>query len=169
MWPNNPLNAPQKDKRLTIAGKNSTRYKMQLLVDFDTLEILSVVCCKGRLHDLRILKESWVAICPSTGQLSDSGYQGIRKLYPGSDIPKIDRKENRWALLPSDVTRSYQKDAFELNTSIGIVKSSESPKRHIEGNTRTLREAGMWSVPLSTRDIRRPAWRWILSAVNSET
>ena len=51
------------------------------------LEIVSVVCRKGGVHDYRILKESRVAILPETKKLADSGYQGIAKRYANSSTP----------------------------------------------------------------------------------
>ncbi len=51
------------------------------------LELLSVVCRKGSVHDFRILKESRVAISPDTEKLADSGYQGIAKRYANSSTP----------------------------------------------------------------------------------
>ena len=51
------------------------------------LEIVSVICRKGSVHDFRILKESRIAISPETEKLADSGYQGIAKLYANSSTP----------------------------------------------------------------------------------
>ena len=48
------------------------------------LELLSVICRKGSVHDYRILKESRLAISPETEKLADSGYQGIAKRYANS-------------------------------------------------------------------------------------
>ena len=41
------------------------------------LEIVSVICRKGSVHDYKILEESRLAISPETEKLADSGYQGI--------------------------------------------------------------------------------------------
>ena len=51
------------------------------------LELLSVICRKGSVHDYRILKESRLAMSPETEKLADSGYQGIAKLYANSSTP----------------------------------------------------------------------------------
>ncbi|MDE0299508.1 MAG: hypothetical protein OXN17_12820 [Candidatus Poribacteria bacterium] len=51
------------------------------------LELLSVICRKGSVHDYRILKESRLAISPETEKLADGGYQGIAKLYANSSTP----------------------------------------------------------------------------------
>ena len=52
------------------------------------LELLSVTCRKGSVHDYRILKESRLAReLPETEKLADSGYQGIAKRYANSSTP----------------------------------------------------------------------------------
>jgi transposase len=51
------------------------------------LQILSVVCQKGKVADFRILKESRIAINRETEKLADAGYQGISKIYPNSSSP----------------------------------------------------------------------------------
>ena len=52
-----------------------------------SLQILSVICRKGKVHDFRILKESHLAINRETEKLADGGYQGIDKVYPNSVSP----------------------------------------------------------------------------------
>ena len=59
-----------------------------------TLQILSVVLRKGRVHDFRILKESRIAIHPNAEKLGDAGYQGIAKIYSNCTIP-IKKKKNK--------------------------------------------------------------------------
>ena len=51
------------------------------------LEIVSVICRKGSVHDYKILEESRLAISPETEKLADKGYQGITKLYANSSTP----------------------------------------------------------------------------------
>ncbi len=53
----------------------------------DTLEILSVFCSKGKVHDFRMLKKSGLSIREEIKKLADSGYQGILKLYANAEIP----------------------------------------------------------------------------------
>jgi hypothetical protein len=51
------------------------------------LEIVSVICGKGSVHEYKILEESRLAISPKTEKLADSGYQGIAKRYANSSTP----------------------------------------------------------------------------------
>ena len=86
MSPSNRLNVQQKDSVYTTAAKKPI--KVQLIACLAMLELLSVVCRKGSVHDFRILKESRVAReLPETEKLADSGYQGISKLYANSSTP----------------------------------------------------------------------------------
>ncbi len=52
-----------------------------------TLEILSIICRKGAVHDFRILKESHLPIHRGIEKLGDAGYQGIQRIYENSRIP----------------------------------------------------------------------------------
>jgi IS5 family transposase len=70
-----------------------------------TLQIVSIVCRKGHVHDFRILKDSKIKIHPDIKKIGDSGYQGMDELYPNSQTPikktknrpltKADKKYNR--------------------------------------------------------------------------
>ncbi len=59
-----------------------------------SLQILSVICRKGAVHDFRILKESRLPLHPDIHKIGDAGYQGIQKIYPNSQtsIKKTKKK-----------------------------------------------------------------------------
>ena len=83
-----PIERPTMRQRLYYSGKQKLHtIKVQLIICLATLEILSVVCRKGKVHDYRIFKESRLAIAPEIEKLADSGYQGIAKLYANSYTP----------------------------------------------------------------------------------
>ncbi|KIC73146.1 ISRin1, transposase orfB [Neochlamydia sp. EPS4] len=42
----------------------------------------------GKKHDFRLFKESPVKIHPQIKVLTDSGYQGLKKLYIQTQMPK---------------------------------------------------------------------------------
>lgn len=52
-----------------------------------TLQILSVICTKGHIHDFKILKGSKLKIHPDIRKIGDAGYQGMDKLYENSQTP----------------------------------------------------------------------------------
>lgn len=64
------------------------------------LQILSVICRKGAIHDFRILKESRLALARSIDKLGDTGYQGMGKLYENGQTP-VKKTKNR-PLTPED-------------------------------------------------------------------
>ena len=59
----------------------------------------------GKRHDFRLFKESGVRFLTGTKVLTDTGYQGIKKIHANSDLPKKktkkrpltseDKKENK--------------------------------------------------------------------------
>ena len=51
----------------------------------------AVICTNftnGKRHDFRLFKESGVHIHPKIKTLTDTGYQGIGKIHPNSELPK---------------------------------------------------------------------------------
>jgi len=64
------------------------------MVCFVSLQILSVICRKGSVHDFRILKKSRLPIHRDIEKLGDAGYQGIQKIYENSLIP-IKKTKNK--------------------------------------------------------------------------
>ncbi len=61
--------------------------KAQLIVCAETLQILLVVCGKGRTHDFKLLTRCRLKILKEIKKYGDSGYQGMQKLYPNSQTP----------------------------------------------------------------------------------
>lgn len=59
-----------------------------------TLQILSVICTKGHVHDFKILKGSKLKIHQDIKKLADAGYQGIKKLFKNSYTP-IKKTKNK--------------------------------------------------------------------------
>jgi hypothetical protein len=56
-----------------------------------------VICISygnGKKHDFRLFKESQVKIHPQIKVLTDSGYQGLKKLHIQTQMPKKKSKKN---------------------------------------------------------------------------
>ena len=83
MSPSNRFVPSSNSANITPVKKCHT-LKVQLIICWVSLQILSVICRKGKVHDFRILKESRLAINRETEKLADGGYQGIDKVYPNS-------------------------------------------------------------------------------------
>ena len=101
-----PMERPVKKQRQWYSGKKKRHtIKAQLIVCLKTLQILLVVCDKGRTHDFTVLKRCTLKILNAIKKYGDSGYQGIQKLYANSKTPhkkprdgeltKDERRENR--------------------------------------------------------------------------
>jgi AraC-like DNA-binding protein len=83
-----PMERPVKKQRQWFSGKKKRHtIKAQLIVCLTTLQILLVVCDKGRTHDFKILKKGRLRILKELKKYGDSGYQGIAKLYDNSTTP----------------------------------------------------------------------------------
>lgn len=68
--------------------------KAQLLVEFETGQIICTAIEKGKTHDFKLLKRSRLPFVPSQLCLADCGYQGFAKLHRGACIPtKKPRKQ----------------------------------------------------------------------------
>ena len=88
--------------------------KAQLLVCLKTLQILLIVCGKGRTHDFRLLKQSRLRITQQLTTYADSGYQGILTLYPNSLTP-IKKPRNR-ALTKAQ--KQYNRELAKIRIAI---------------------------------------------------
>ncbi|MBF0238257.1 MAG: transposase [SAR324 cluster bacterium] len=83
-----PIERPSQGQKEYYSGKKKRHtIKAQLVVCALTLQILCVVCAKGKVHDFNVLKESNFAIASQIQKRVDSGYQGMQKLYQNTHIP----------------------------------------------------------------------------------
>ena len=79
---NNRLSVPSSNSATITPVKKCHTLKVQLIICWASLQILSVICRKGKVHDFRILKESRLPINRETEKLGggdDGGYQGNRQ------------------------------------------------------------------------------------------
>lgn len=64
------------------------------MVDKKSHKILCVAQAAGRRHDFRLFKQSQTAIHPTIIAQVDTGYQGLQKIHPNTEIPKKRSKKN---------------------------------------------------------------------------
>jgi Transposase DDE domain len=79
--------------------------KAQLLVEFETGQIMATAVGKGKTHDFKLLKHSRLPFVWSQLCLADRGYQGFAKHHPGACtptkkprnqvLPKAEKQHNR--------------------------------------------------------------------------
>lgn len=90
-----PLERPTQHQRDYYSGKKKRHtIKAQLIVCLCTLQILSVMCGKGRTHDFSLFKQSHIRILKDVLKYADSGYQGLQKLLANSKLP-FKRSKNK--------------------------------------------------------------------------
>ena len=81
----------------------------------------AVICTdfsNGKRHDFRLFKESKTRIHPMAKVITDTGYQGIKKLHNNSEMPKKKSKNNP---LTKDDKRNNQKLAGERVTNENVI------------------------------------------------
>jgi len=94
-----------KQKRYYSGKKKRHTVKEQIAIDKKTSKIIATSYATGKTHDFKIFKESKTHIHPDTAAKGDSGYQGIQKIHPNSQVPKkrskkkplttVDKKQNK--------------------------------------------------------------------------
>ena len=74
--------------------------KTQLLVEFDTGQMIAEAVDKGRVHDFKLFKRSRLPFMSSQLCLADRGYQGFAKIHTGACTPTL--KPRQQPLLDAD-------------------------------------------------------------------
>ncbi len=91
---------------MSYSGKKKRHtQKTRIIADKASRKILCTAFDKGRRHDFRLFKASKVHFKEGVTCLADTGYQGICKIHPNSELPKkktkrkpltrADKKENQ--------------------------------------------------------------------------
>lgn len=88
--------------------------KAQLIVCLKTLQVLMVVCGKGRTHDFTLLKRCHLRVHQALKKYADAGYQGLAKLYNNSFTPRKGTKKHPL----SQEDKTYNRELARLRISI---------------------------------------------------
>lgn len=78
--------APKKQRRYDSGKKKKHTHKLPLLITGNGT-IVWVAIGKGRKHDFRVCKEGKTHLYAELILKAGSGYQGIRKVHPRSEVP----------------------------------------------------------------------------------
>jgi len=73
--------------------------KSQLLIEFETGQIICTAIGMGRRHDFKLFKRSRIPFVSSQLCLADRGYQGFSRQHPGACTPT---KKPRKQALPKE-------------------------------------------------------------------
>jgi hypothetical protein len=89
------IERPKKKQKRYYSGKQKCHtLKAQLLVEFETEQIICTAVDTGRTHDFKLLKRSRLPFVSSQLCLADRGYQGFAKRHAGACTPtKKPRKQ----------------------------------------------------------------------------
>jgi hypothetical protein len=110
-----PIERPVDKQRAWFSGKKKRHpAKIQLIVCLLTLQILSVVCGKGRTHDFTLFKQCGLHLAAALEKYADAGYQGLDKLIANAFTP-IKKPRNR-KLTPEE--RAYNRALAKLRIRI---------------------------------------------------
>lgn len=71
---------------------------------------------KGRRHDFHLFKSSKVYVKENVKILADSGYQGLKKLHPNSELPKRNSKKN-------PLTKEDKKQNHEISSQRVLIEN----------------------------------------------
>ena len=93
-----------------------------MIVDKNQKKIICTSFTNGKRHDFRLFRESGVHIHPNTKSLTDSGYQGIQKLHPNSDLPKKKTKKNPLTKEDKKKNRELSSERVLNEHVIGMLK-----------------------------------------------
>lgn len=91
-------------------------------MDKKSKKIICTAFANGKCHDFRLFKESKTYINPKIRAVTDTGYQGLKKIHANSELPKKKTKKNP---LTQEDKQNNQKLASErvLNENvIGSIK-----------------------------------------------
>ena len=89
-----------------------------MVVDQKTRTVICTDFSNGKCHDFRLFKESRLLINPGIKVITDSGYQGIKKLHPQSELPK---KRSKNKALTREDKKSNQKLAIERVVNENVI------------------------------------------------
>ena len=77
-----------KKQKKSYSGKKKTHtFKVQAMIYYKTLKILSICTSRGAVHDFELFKRNLKQIPKGAFILADKDYQGIYTLYPNSLLP----------------------------------------------------------------------------------
>ena len=93
-----------------------------MIDDKKSKEVICTSFTNGKRHDFRLFKESRVHIHPKIKTLTDTGYQGIGKIHPNSELPKKKTKKNPLTKEDKRKNRELSSERVVNENVIGMIK-----------------------------------------------
>jgi len=91
-------------------------------VNKSTKEIICTSFSNGKLHDFRLFKESKVHVQKSIKILTDTGYQGLKKIHSNTEMPKKKSKKHPLSKEDKKNNRELSRDRALNENVIGCIK-----------------------------------------------
>jgi len=91
-------------------------------VDKKSQRIICTAFANGKRHDFRLFKESKTQIHPEIGVLTDTGYQGLKKLHARTQMPKKKSKKHPLTKEDKKSNQELSRDRVLNENVIGMVK-----------------------------------------------
>ena len=114
--------AKKKQKRYYSGKKKRHTLKSQIVVDKKTQRVICTAFTNGKRHDFRLFKESKTHIHPEIKAVTDTGYQGIRRIHNKSEMPKKKSKKNPLTKEEKKNNRKLASDRVVNENVIGMLK-----------------------------------------------
>lgn len=91
-------------------------------MDKKSQRIICTAFANGKRHDFRLFKESKTQIHPEIGVLTDTGYQGLKKLHARTQMPKKKSKKHPLTKEDKKSNQELSRDRVLNENVIGMVK-----------------------------------------------
>ncbi|KJV53883.1 DDE superendonuclease family protein [Orientia tsutsugamushi str. Gilliam] len=92
------------------------------MVDNQTHQVIYTNFSNGKKHDFRLFKESKILIHPKVEAITDTGYQGVQKIYNNSELQKKKSKKNPLTKNDKKNNRRLAGERVVNENVIGILK-----------------------------------------------
>jgi hypothetical protein len=93
-----------------------------VVIDKQSQKVICLTCSNGKRHDFRVFKESKVRLHSKIKVITDTGYQGLQKLYTNTQMPK--KKTKKKPLTPQEKAQNKQLSRQRVinENVIGVLK-----------------------------------------------
>ena len=93
-----------------------------MAVDKRSKKIICTDYSQGKKHDFKLLKDSKIRMLPEIKYLTDTGYLGLKKIHPNTNMPK--KKSKNFPLTKSDKknNQNLSRERVLNEHVIGLIK-----------------------------------------------
>jgi DDE superfamily endonuclease len=93
-----------------------------LIVDKQNKKIICVDVTNGKRHDFRLYKESGININPQIRVATDTGYLGLQKIHPNTEMPKKKSKKKPLTKEDKAQNKKLSQERVLNENVIGVIK-----------------------------------------------